>query len=122
MTAYDNVRRELERAPRTWLITGVGGFIGSNLLETLLRLDQRVVGLDNFSTGYRRNLEEVEASIAPERWRNFRLFEGDIGSLDTCHQACASVDYVLHEAALGSVPASMEDPLACHRTNVTGFI
>jgi UDP-N-acetylglucosamine 4-epimerase len=122
MTAYDNARRELERAPRTWLITGVGGFIGSNLLETLLLLNQRVVGLDNFSTGYRRNLEEVQAVTAPERWRNFQLLEGDIGNLDTCRQACAGVDYVLHEAALGSVPASMEDPLACHRTNVTGFL
>jgi UDP-N-acetylglucosamine 4-epimerase len=122
MTAYDNARHELERAPRTWLITGVGGFIGSNLLETLLRLNQRVVGLDNFSTGYRRNLQEVEAGMTPEQWRNFRLLEGDISNLDICCQSCAGVDYVLHEAALGSVPASMQDPLACHRTNVTGFL
>jgi UDP-N-acetylglucosamine 4-epimerase len=122
MTAYDNAWRELERVPRTWLITGVAGFIGSNLLQALLRLNQRVVGLDNFSTGYRRNLKEVEAGTTADQWRNFRLLEGDIGNLDTCHQASAGVDFVLHEAALGSVPASMEDPLACHRTNVTGSL
>ena len=122
MTVYDELRRQLETVPRTWLITGVAGFIGSNLLEVLLRLNQHVIGLDNLSTGYQRNLNEVESAISRERWRNFRLLQGDIGNLETCRQACAKVDYVLHQAALGSVPASMEDPLSCHRTNVTGFL
>jgi UDP-N-acetylglucosamine 4-epimerase len=122
MTAYEQIRRELEQAPRTWLITGVAGFIGSNLLESLLRLNQRVVGLDNFSTGYRRNLKEVESRTSRQQWRKFRLLEGDIDDLKLCRKACAGVDYVMHEAALGSVPASIEDPLACHRANVSGFL
>jgi UDP-N-acetylglucosamine 4-epimerase len=107
---------------RTWLVTGVAGFIGSNLLEALLGLDQRVVGLDNFATGFQHNLDQVEAAVGRECWARFRFIEGDIRSLDTCREACEGVDIVLHEAALGSVPRSIEDPVASHATNVTGFL
>lgn len=121
-TAYDRLQTELRAAPRTWLITGVAGFIGSNLLEALLKLDQRVAGLDNFSTGKRKNLAEVKGLVSARQWAGFRLVEGDIGDLETCREACAGVDFVLHEAALGSVPLSMNDPLGTHRANVTGFL
>jgi UDP-N-acetylglucosamine 4-epimerase len=122
MTAYDQLQQELKAAPKTWLVTGVAGFIGSNLLEALLQLNQQVAGLDNLSTGKQKNLEEVRALVSPEQWRRFRFMEGDIGDLATCQAACAGVDYVLHQAALGSVPLSMTDPLGCHRSNVTGFL
>jgi UDP-N-acetylglucosamine/UDP-N-acetylgalactosamine 4-epimerase len=107
---------------KTWLVTGVAGFIGSNLLEALLDKGQRVVGLDNFSTGFRHNLEQVAAAAGAEKWARFRFIEGDIRSLDTCRDACKGVDIVLHEAALGSVPRSIDDPIASHESNVTGFL
>ena len=107
---------------KTWLVTGCAGFIGSNLVESLLERGQRVVGLDNFSTGFQHNLDQVEAAVGPEKWARFRFIHGDIRSLETCHQACAGVDYVLHEAALGSVPRSIDDPIASHESNVTGFL
>ncbi len=107
---------------RTWLVTGVAGFIGSNLLEALLRLGQRVVGLDNFATGHRRNLAEVEAAVGAAAWSAFRFIEGDIRSPETCREACTGVDVVLHQAALGSVPRSIAQPLESHATNVTGFL
>jgi len=110
------------REPRTWLVTGVAGFIGSNLLEALLALGQRVVGLDNFSTGYRHNLDQVRDAVGREAWSRFRFIEGDIRSLDTCRQACQGIDVVLHEAALGSVPRSIEDPITSHDVNVSGFL
>ena len=122
MADYDMVANELRAAPKTWLVTGVAGFIGSNLLEALLLLDQRAVGLDNFSTGYQRNLGQVQNRVRPEQWGRFRLLKGDINDLAICRTACDGVDYVLHEAALGSVPASMADPLNAHRSNVTGFL
>ena len=122
MTRYDEVRAELRKAPRMWLITGVAGFIGSNLLETLLKLDQRVVGLDNFATGYQRNLDEVKMLVEPSQWRRFAFIEGDIRHLDDCRRACDGVDYVLHQAALGSVPRSLADPIATNAANVTGFL
>jgi UDP-N-acetylglucosamine 4-epimerase len=100
----------------------VAGFIGSNLLETLLQLDQRVVGLDNFSTGHRRNLEHVKSRVTPAQWGRFRPIEGDIADEQVCRGACAGVDIVLHQAALGSVPASIVDPVGAHRSNVTGFL
>ncbi|HET7730757.1 MAG TPA: SDR family oxidoreductase [Usitatibacter sp.] len=112
----------LSTRQRTWLVTGVAGFIGSNLLEALLRQGQRVVGLDNFSTGFRHNLDQVKAAVGAEAWAAFRLIEGDIRSLDTCREACRGVDIVLHEAALGSVPRSIEDPITSHESNVTGFL
>lgn len=107
---------------RTWLVTGVAGFIGSHLLETLLRLDQYVIGLDDFSTSTRHNLEEVHATMPPEQWERFRFIEGDIADPATCAHACADVDYVLHEAALASVPMSIEQPARTHRINVSGHL
>ena len=105
-----------------WAITGVAGFIGSNLLETLLRLDQHVVGLDNFATGHRRNLAQVRALAGEQRWSRFKFIEGDIRTPDDCRTVCDGADVVLHQAALGSVPRSIDDPLASHQTNVTGFL
>jgi UDP-N-acetylglucosamine 4-epimerase len=122
MTTYEAVKQRLKGAPRTWLVTGAAGFIGSNLAETLLGLDQTVVALDNFSTGKRANLEHVRRAVGEARWSRFRFIEGDIRSLDTCRKAVAGVDQVLHQAALGSVPRSIDDPLASHDSNVNGFL
>jgi UDP-N-acetylglucosamine/UDP-N-acetylgalactosamine 4-epimerase len=122
MSAYQELQTELRTQPRNWLITGVAGFIGSNLLETLLGLDQRVVGLDNFATGKATNLEQVRALVSPAQWKHFQFIEGSIGDSAACRRACAGVDYVLHQAALGSVPRSMEQPLATHQANATGFL
>ncbi len=108
--------------PRTWLVTGCAGFIGSNLLESLLRLRQRVVGLDNFATGFRHNLDQVRDAVGAEAWARFTFHEGDIRKLDDCRKACAGADYVLHQAALGSVPRSIDDPISSHDANVTGFL
>ena len=119
MTLYDEQRARLRRNPHTWLVTGAAGFIGSHLVEALLRLKQTVVGLDNLSTGHRHNLEQVREAVGEQRWKRFRFIEGDIRSLETCHEACRAVDFVLHQAALGSVPRSMEDPLTAHAVNVT---
>jgi UDP-N-acetylglucosamine 4-epimerase len=121
-TIYEQVQDELRATPRKWLITGVAGFIGSHLLETLLRLDQEVVGVDNFASGHRENLVEVQAAVRPVEWNRFRLIEGDIADTELCHKACAGASIILHQAALGSVPASMADPLAAHRSNVTGCL
>ncbi|EGV20704.1 NAD-dependent epimerase/dehydratase family protein [Thiocapsa marina] len=122
MTRFDSVQRALRESPRTWLITGVAGFIGSNLLETLLELDQTVIGLDNFATGHRHNLDEVQTLVAPAQWDRFRFIEGDIRNLAECRHACAGVDLVLHQAALGSVPRSLEDPITTNATNIDGFL
>ncbi|MCA1978316.1 MAG: Vi polysaccharide biosynthesis UDP-N-acetylglucosaminuronic acid C-4 epimerase TviC [Thiobacillus sp.] len=120
--AFDALKQQLAAAPRTWLVTGAAGFIGCNLVEALLQLDQHVVGLDNFATGHEKNLAQVQAAVGPERWSRFRFKRGDIRDLITCHTVCAGVDYVLHQAALGSVPRSIEDPLSTHAANNTGFI
>lgn len=120
--AYEQVQHQLREQPKTWLVTGVAGFIGSNLLETLLSLDQTVVGLDNFATGHQRNLDEVQSLVSPRQWARFRFIEGDIRQLDTCQQACAGVDHVLHQAALGSVPRSINDPITTNSTNIDGFL
>lgn len=112
MSNYEAVKASLHAEPRTWLITGVAGFIGSNLLETLLKLDQTVIGLDNFATGHRHNLDEVQTLVTPAQWDRFNFTEGDIRNLADCRQACAGVDVVLHQAALGSVPRSLEDPIS----------
>ena len=111
----------LRKTPRRWLITGVAGFIGSHLLETLLRNGQQVVGLDNFATGHRHNLELVQTAVSPEQWARFRLVEGDIRDPATCLAACESVDYVLHQAALGSVPGPINDPPTTNAANITGL-
>lgn len=122
MSEIDRIKAELLRTPAKWLVTGVAGFIGSNLAETLIEMDQQVIGLDNFSTGHRHNLESVERTVGGKRWTNFNFKEGDIRSLDDCRLACKDVDYVLHQAALGSVPRSIDDPISTHRSNVDGFL
>ena len=146
-TRYQTLQTELQATPKTWLITGVTGFIGSNLLEALLQLNQRVVGLDNFATGHQRNLDEVQTLVSPAQWANFQFIRGDIRNLDDCRSAmiwytpaglpslplgegrgegdtpCPTpVDYVLHQAALGSVPRSIEDPITTNSANITGFL
>ena len=122
MSQYQTVCEQLKQAPKTWLVTGVAGFIGSNLLETLLKLDQKVIGLDNFATGHQYNLDEVQSLVKPEQWANFSFIEGDIRHFEDCQKACAGVDYVLHEAALGSVPRSIADPITTNATNISGFL
>ncbi|NDP61899.1 NAD-dependent epimerase/dehydratase family protein [Polaromonas sp.] len=147
MTAYQQLQTRLPTEPRTWLVTGVAGFIGSNLLETLLKLDQRVVGLDNFATGHQRNLDEVQALVTTAQWTNFSFIKGDIREQADCQRAMVwnssdpallplpqgegrgegspnriPVDYVLHQAALGSVPRSLEDPITTNSANITGFL
>jgi UDP-N-acetylglucosamine 4-epimerase len=122
MSAYEQCRTALSASPRTWLVTGVAGFIGSNLLEALLRFNQTVRGLDNFATGHRRNLEEVRRRVSPEQWARFQFIEGDVRDLSACQQACAGVDYVLHQAALGSVPRSIQDPVTSTEVNVNGTL
>ncbi|MCG8070373.1 MAG: NAD-dependent epimerase/dehydratase family protein [Candidatus Thiodiazotropha taylori] len=122
MTTYESLKAHLKSQPSTWLITGVAGFIGSNLLETLLKLNQKVVGLDNFATGHAYNFDKVEAAVSAEQWSGFRFIEGDIRDLQTCHDACNGVDYVLHQAALGSVPRSLTDPITTNECNISGFL
>lgn len=122
MDRYDALRTTLRAEPRTWLVTGVAGFIGSNLLETLLKLDQNVVGLDNFATGHQRNLDEVHGLVNADQWARFRFVEADIRDEQACRDACCGVDYVLHQAALGSVPRSLDDPITSNAANVTGFL
>lgn len=122
LTAYERALAELRQTPRRWLVTGVAGFIGSHLLETLLQNGQEVIGLDNFATGHRHNLEAVRRAATADQWARFRLVEGDIRELAACQDSCAEVDYVLHQAALGSVPRSINDPLTTHAANITGFL
>ncbi|MBN8442860.1 MAG: Vi polysaccharide biosynthesis UDP-N-acetylglucosaminuronic acid C-4 epimerase TviC [Thauera sp.] len=122
MTTYAQLQAQLREHPKTWLVTGVAGFIGSNLLETLLKLDQRVIGLDNFATGHQRNLDEVSTLVTPAQWANFHFIEGDIRTLDDCRRACEGVNYVLHQAALGSVPRSLADPITTNGANIDGFL
>lgn len=119
---WHELQTELRATPRRWLVTGAAGFIGSNLIERLLRLNQSVVGLDNFGTGHQTNLEEVRVAVTPEQWARFNFLKGDICDADVCARGCMGVDVVLHQAALGSVPWSMEDPLHSHNSNVTGFL
>lgn len=119
-TAIDRAWLTLQTDPKKWLVTGCAGFIGSNLLEALLKQNQIVVGLDNFSTGFQHNLDEVQQAVSQEQWANFHFIEGDIRHLDTCHQACVGVDYVLHQAALGSVPRSLNDPITTNEVNIGG--
>ena len=145
MIRYEQVQTQLRQSPKTWLVTGVAGFIGSHLLETLLKLDQRVVGMDNFATGHQRNLDEVQNLVTPDQWANFQFIQGDIRQLADCQAAMTwhpsvsispvgahprgrspenaiPVNHVLHQAALGSVPRSLEDPIATNDTNVSGFL
>ena len=119
---YKKIKDELQKSPKKWLITGVAGFIGSNLLETLLKLDQTVVGLDSFVTGHQHNLDEVKNEVNKVQWQRFTLIKGDIRNLDDCKKAVKNTDYVLHQAALGSVPRSIEDPITTNESNLTGFL
>ena len=118
----DQTKQQLRTKPKKWLVTGVAGFIGSNLLEELLGLGQAVVGLDNFATGHKHNLDQVQAAVTPEQWQSFRFIEGDICRPEDCRKACAGADYVLHQAALGSVPRSLEDPITTNANNIDGFL
>lgn len=122
MTRYEELLTTLPNHPKIWLITGVAGFIGSNLLETLLKLNQTVVGLDSFATGHQRNLDEVQTLVSAEQWARFTFIYGDIRSLEDCRRACDGVDYVLHQAALGSVPRSLADPITTNSANIDGFL
>ena len=122
MNKYEETLNKLQANPKTWLVTGVAGFIGSNLLETLLVNNQKVIGLDNFSTGHQHNLDQVKEIVSLEQWNNFTFTEGDIRTPEICLNACKSVDYVLHQAALGSVPRSIEDPITTNENNISGFL
>ena len=122
MTHYKEIKKEILNNPKTWLITGVAGFIGSNLLENLLRLNQKVTGLDNFATGHQHNLEEVKSLVSQEQWSRFNFISGDIRDIEVCRLAVKDVDYVLHQAALGSVPRSIEDPITSNSANISGFL
>jgi UDP-N-acetylglucosamine 4-epimerase len=119
---YSQVQTHLRAAPRRWLVTGCAGFIGSNLVEALLELDQHVVGLDNFATGYPHNLDEVRANVSAAQWSNFRFVQGDIRDSATCADAVAGAEFVLHQAALGSVPRSLADPVTTNDVNISGFL
>ena len=122
MSAYQHLVQTLQHTPKRWLVTGVAGFIGSNLLETLLNLGQTVTGLDNFATGYQHNLDMVRDAVGETHWANFNFINGDIRDLAACRQACHSVDYVLHQAAIGSVPRSLDDPIFTNENNISGFL
>ncbi|OOE31962.1 LPS biosynthesis protein WbpP [Salinivibrio kushneri] len=122
MTKYEKIQQELVESPKTWLITGVAGFIGSNLLEKLLKLDQTVIGLDNFATGYRHNLDEVKGLVSEAQWSRFTFIEGDIRESKICRTAVEGIDHVLHQAALGSVPRSIADPITTNAVNISGFL
>jgi len=126
MTKYEQLQESLKDNQNIWLVTGVAGFIGSNLLEKLLILNQKVVGLDNFDTGYQHNIDEAiqdaNNATGKDLSGNFKFIDGDIREIEDCKQACSNVDYVLHQAALGSVPRSIEDPINTNRANIDGFL
>ena len=122
MRTFDQLCERLRKAPARWLVTGAGGFIGSNLAEELLKLDQEVVGLDSFATGRRSNLDHIKSNVSDEQWNRFRFIDGDIRELEVCKEACDGIAYVLHQAALGSVPRSINDPITSHTANVDGFL
>jgi len=119
---YQEVMAQLREQPKRWLVTGCAGFIGSNLIEALLAMGQKVVGLDNFATGYQHNLDEVRRTVGDDKWANFSFMQGDIRDLDACRRAVQDVDYVLHQAALGSVPRSLQDPVTTNEVNISGFL
>ena len=122
MSKYEEVKQGLLNEPKTWLVTGAAGFIGSNLVEALLLLNQNVVGVDNFSTGHQHNLDEVKSEVSHKQWQRFQFVEGDVRDYRMCENALEGVDYVLHQAALGSVPRSIADPITSNASNVTGFL
>src|SRR5690606_3850423 len=120
--AYEKIKKSVINGPNACLLPGLTGFSGSNLLVTLLLINQKVVGLDNFATGFQHNLDEVQGLVSKDQWQNFTFIEGDIRNLDDCQAACIGVDYVLHQAALGSVPRSIADPINTNDTNISGYL
>jgi UDP-N-acetylglucosamine 4-epimerase len=122
MSLYEALCQDLKSRPRRWLVTGVAGFIGSSILQKLIELDQIVVGLDNFSTGNPGNLDNVREGVPMESWNRFTFIQGDTRDLETCRRACEGAETVLHQAALGSVPRSIEDPISSHQSNVDGLL
>lgn len=122
MSRFATLQVTLRAQPASWLVTGAAGFIGSHLVQELLAEGQQVVGLDNFATGHRANLDAVRDALGADAWGRFRFLEGDITDAHACRTALTGVDYVLHQAALGSVPRSIEDPWESHRANVDGFL
>lgn len=122
MQTFKEVQKFLETNSFTWLVTGVAGFIGSNLLERLLKLNQTVVGLDNFSTGRKLNLQEVQDSVSVSQWSRFKFVDGDVSDFSICEDVCKNIDYVMHQAALGSVPRSINDPINSNKSNISGFL
>ena len=122
MKKYFDLLQKLKKKKYNWLITGVAGFIGSNLLESLLRLDQKVVGIDNFSTGKKKNLEIIKSLVSKNQWNNFNFIRADICNFNLCNKACNNIDFVLHQAALGSVPRSIIDPISTNHSNIDGFV
>jgi len=122
MSRYNEIKTQLNQSPKTWLVTGCAGFIGSNLLEQLLKLNQTVVGLDNFATGHQHNLDEVKTQVTEQQWCGFKFIKGDIRNSEDCTKAVTNVDYILHQAALGSVPRSIADPILTNSANITGFL
>jgi UDP-N-acetylglucosamine 4-epimerase len=120
--SYEKIKEILKTNQFNWLITGAAGFIGSNLVETLLKLNQKVTGLDNFSTGFQKNLDIIKNEIEEDKWKNFNFIEGDIRNQEDCIKACKGKDFVLHQAALGSVPRSVENPMLTNDSNITGFL
>lgn len=122
MIEFTECRESLRREQKTWLITGCAGFIGSNLMEFLLNHNQKVVGLDNLSTGYMKNIDDVLRTVGKEMALNFSFIKGDISDVNTCQKACQNIDIILHQAALGSVPRSIDNPIRSNQSNVTGFL
>ncbi|MGZ5471931.1 MAG: SDR family oxidoreductase [Nitrososphaeraceae archaeon] len=121
-TEFQKLLAALQENQKTWLVTGVAGFIGSNLAEFLLANNQKVVGLDNFSTGYQKNIDQIAEFVGKQLFSNFKFIEGDISDVPTCRKACENIDIILHQAALGSVPRSIADPVTSNQSNVTGFL
>ena len=119
---YEEIKEMLGRTARSWLVTGAAGFIGSHLVERLLRMDQKVVGLDNFSNGKRKNLDQVQEAVSVDQWKRFNFVEGDIRDLALCRKLSSGIDFVLHQAALGSVPRSLSDPVNFNDNNITGTL
>ncbi|MDA0149385.1 NAD-dependent epimerase/dehydratase family protein [Vibrio sp. LaRot3] len=119
---FSEVSQHLKSNPRTWMLTGCAGFIGSNLLEYLLSHDQKVIGLDNFATGHQHNLDDVQSIVSPSQWQNFEFIKGDIREPNDYAHMLEKVDYVLHQAALGSVPRSINDPVTSNNVNIDGFL
>ena len=118
----NRIKQLLNQSSYTWLITGIAGFIGSNILEELLKLDQRVVGIDNFSTGQIKNLKDVKKNVGLKKWKNFKFFEGDLSNIKICQKIIKNIDIVIHQAARGSIPKSTKDPISTNQDNITSFL